>query len=141
MEKALNILAISTAGIDRIWFDVEEMIAESLKYSDGKFSLDSVYQNLKTAALQLWIISEDKKIKAFIITQIIQYPAKKILVFMFIGGSEFEAWEHFIETFKSFAKHHHCEAIEGYGRKGWFKKIMNLGFEQIHSVYRLALED
>lgn len=126
--------------LDKVWFEIESMLIETLKFADGKYSAQSVYDALLSEHMQLWVAApDDKPPQAFAVTQIVSYPTKKIMLIMFAGGVKFNEWLPFIEYLKMFAMEHRCEAVEIYGRDGWKKKLFPYGFDQIHSVYRCTL--
>lgn len=139
MPKPVELMGIQFFEIDKYWFLVEPLLAPALAYSDGKHSLNSVYEGLKDRLMQLWIVKQGMRIIAACVTQVINYPNKKVLMICFVGGEDFEDWKHLFSELKKFAEHHQCSSIEIYGRSGWKKKIQDLGFEQIHSVYRLIV--
>ncbi len=123
-----------------LWHDIAPMLVESLKYADGKFSLRSVFDALITKNMQLWIgVTKKNEIKAFAITEIVNYPAKKVLIIQFAGGHDMDTWLHNIDGLQNFAKFHDCEAVEIYGREGWAKKLLPYNYAKIHSVYRLEI--
>lgn len=138
----LMLFGINPSDIHKCWLKIEKPIQNALKYSDGKYNIADIECSLKTHEMQLWVIVDKiGSMKAVIITQIVSYPQKKVMFFVLIHGIKFGDWKHFIDDFVSFAKSHDCTAIEGYGRPGWEKKISDIGFSKVHTVYRLQIGD
>lgn len=136
----LLLFGISPDDIPKCWNKVERPIQNALKYSDGKYNILDIECLLKTHEMQLWVIIDKSGImKAVIVTQVVSYPQKKVMFFVLIHGVKFGDWKHFIDDFTSFAKSHGCSSIEGYGRPGWEKKISDIGFSKIHTVYSLPI--
>ena len=80
---------------------------------------DDYIEPLTHGDMQLWIATEDKKIIAALITQIIPYPQKKILRLISLAGDEFDKFKGCLDMVESFATSNHCTALEMWGRKGW----------------------
>lgn len=140
MENDLMLFGINPKDIYKCWAKVERPIKSALKYGDGKYKSSDIECFLKTHEMQLWVIIDKKgTMKAVIVTQIVSYPQKKVMFFILIHGVKFGDWKHFIDDFTAFAKSHGCTAIEGYGRPGWERKISDIGFTKVHTVYSLPI--
>lgn len=131
---------IKSYEVDNYWELVRDLIDDSLKYSDGKYTSEDIRRMIFRKEMQLWIVIDiEHTITAAIITQIVNFPCKRVLLFVLVSGSDFDEWKHCLTTFINFAKYSNCHSIEGYGRPGWEKKIRKLGFTKIHTIYRLEL--
>lgn len=137
----IQLKCIDANLIDEEWPSVKTYIAKALSYSDNKYSLSSIKKSLKDRSSQLFIVRDYDKIYAACITSIIKYPRKKVLQISFAGGKDSHLWLHLISDLHFYALLEKCHAVEIYGRKGWLKKLSPYGYEHIHSVYRLPLED
>ena len=91
--------------------------------------------------MQLWVAFDNDGLCAMEVTQIINFPRKKVLMLVFTAGRRAENWLHLIDELKIFAKQHGCTSIEGYGRPGWEKLSAPLGFKKIHTIFKLPLDD
>ena len=135
------IYAIPPGEIDRHWFLVEHKLGNAIAYSDNKYSLSSVYEAIKNEEMQLWLIKSAYDLQAVVVTQIVDYPEKRVCLIMFTGGDKIDTYKHLISDISRFARYNRCKSIEFYGRHGWLKKISVLGFDHIHSVFRLELKE
>lgn len=139
-DEVTEFFGIVSHDIDMAWPDVEPLLQRAIKYSDDKFDTQSIYEALIARDMQLWVATTaTHEIKAFAITEIVDYPTKTVMLIMFAAGFQMEKWLHYIHVLKRYAYHHKCDSIEIYGRKGWAKKLAKYGYEQIHAVYRLDL--
>jgi hypothetical protein len=73
----------------------------------------------------LWVlIDEEGEIKGAVVTCFIEYPNKKALHIMLLGGSEGRSWKNeLIDTLRAFAVDQGCDCIEASGRKGWEREL------------------
>ena len=58
---------------------------------------------------------------------------------MFLSGFQFDKWKHLISTLEKFAKHNSCKSIDFFGREGWEKKVKEMGFKKIHTVFSMPI--
>ena|SRR3990167_5659801 len=131
-----TLILVEPIDIDRYWFLVEHKLGKALSYSDGKYTLQDVYNAVKKGIMQLWVVKAVYDYKAVMVTEVIEYPSKRVLVIMFLSGQDFDSYKQLFNEIERFGLLHRCESVEFYGRTGWKNKIKNLGFEQIHTVFR-----
>ena len=135
-----KIFAVKSYEIDKVWGKIKPLIYETLRYADGKYTVEKIKGCLNRKEMQLWLAGlNEKDIDAYAITQVVNYPSKCVLLILFAAGKASDNWLHFIEDLKKYAQLQGCSAIEIYGRKGWEKKLKPFGYECIHQVYRLEL--
>ena len=115
---------INAEDVLYIWDDVGPMLARIQEHSEGELETDDFLEQLMMGGMQLWISTEDKEIVMSAVTQIIQYPQKKILRVIAIAGENFkEVHDNCINMVEAFAIKHQCSALELWGRKGWKKML------------------
>ncbi len=134
-----RLYGVLSHAVDEVWEDVAPLLLEASSYADGKYDLEDVYNFIVHKDMQLWVMFNASGICGATVTQIIKYPRKKVLMLVFIAGEHADSWLNLIDGIKDFAKEHGCESIEGYGRPGWEKLSKPLGFEKIHTIFRLTL--
>ena len=127
------IVKVPKQDLHIIWNEVEPLIKKAL---DDCYTTDDILKGLINNSFQLFI-SWNNKVESAVITEVVQYPQKKILRYFLAGGSNMDNWlEPIQQEIEKFAKHNHCQAIEVAGRKGWSKKLK--GYEQ--KIYLFSKE-
>lgn len=121
--------------MDKYWPTAKKMLSKAIPYSDGTFDIDAIYRLIKSSEMQLWFVI-GAKVMACLATQIINYPKKKVCAISFLAGHDMHEWMHLLKDLEEWARSMQCDAIEGYGRKG-FQKIK--GWKIVHSVMRKNL--
>lgn len=140
MDNELRLCGIMADKVNEIWPKIEKMLTEAVKYSDGKFRIEDIFQLLLSRDMQLWTVVDNKEnILSSIVTQVVNFPRKNVMFIMFIAGIRFNDWASLVSHLIQFAKAHNCETIEGYGRDGWETKSKHLGFTKVHTIYSLSL--
>ena len=90
--------------------------------SDGwKLNVEDVRELVANGGFQLWVIFDAKKreILAAILSEILEYPRKKVFSLAFCGGHHVERWSYFIGSFAQAAMSQGCHALRIAGRPGW----------------------
>ena len=134
-----NVTGVLSHQIGDVWPVVAPLIERSIEFSDGKFSLADVHRFLEEQTCQLWLIYSAARLAGALVTQIINYPQDRRLLFLFCAGVEADKWLHLSEVIKSYAREHGCSCVEIYGRPGWVKKMRPFGFRPIHVVLTAPL--
>jgi hypothetical protein len=92
----------------------------------GHWTKDSLYELTLNERFQLWGFGPPDKIQIFVFTQIVHYPANRILqAFLCFGNSLDDALPIIEATFERFAMETNCALFELSGRKGWERKLKN----------------
>jgi len=108
-----------------IWNEVEPLIKKAL---DDCYKAQDILDGLMETRFQLFISWEDR-VESAVVTEVAQYPQKKILRYFLAGGENMNNWlEPIQKEIEQFAKDNQCDAIEVAGRKGWARKLK--GYEQ-----------
>jgi hypothetical protein len=119
------IIQVPKEDIHFIWNEVESLIKKAL---DDCYTTDDILKGLIFDKFQLFI-SWENKVESAVVTEVAQYPQKKVCRYFLAGGSNMNNWlEPIQETIEKFAKHNNCNSIEVAGRKGWARKLK--GYEQ-----------
>ena len=127
------IIQVPKEDIHFIWNEVESLIKKAL---DDCYTTDDILKGLVFEKFQLFI-SWENKVESAVITEVAQYPQKKILRYFLAGGNNINNWlEPIQEKIEKFAKLNNCNSIEVAGRKGWARKLK--GYEQ--KIYLFSKE-
>lgn len=105
----------------------------------GHWTKESLYELTLNERFQLWGFGPKDEIRIFVFTQIIHFPANRILqAFLCFGNSLEEALPIIEATFERFAMETQCKLFELVGRKGWEKKLK--GFRHDYTVLSKNIE-
>ena len=119
MGKTLKAQIVEPEDIAYIWDQVVPLLEMVKEHSEGEAEPDDFLEPLTHGDMQLWVATEDKKVIAALITQIIPYPQKKILRLISLAGDEFNRFKDCLDIVEAFAINNQCTALEMWGRKGW----------------------
>ena len=78
-ERTCKVFLIEAEDIDLVWDDVVPLIERALQHAEGELIPEDIKTHLDKGDLRLWIALEGKETIAAMVTEIIQYPRKKIV--------------------------------------------------------------
>ena len=112
---------ISKHHIPQIWDVVAPMLQKAINKSQKDYSVDDIFNFLMSDDMQLWAWLEDKKIIACCISQIVNYPQRKVCQLPYIAGSGLRRFLEAEEIIIKWAKMNDCTQLEGCARDGWLR--------------------
>ena len=133
----VKLYCVFAEDLDPIWDEVSVHIQSALQYSDGKYSLLDIKKEIEEKKMQLFLAVDDGVI-AVGVTQISDYPQKRVLTIVLVGGSRMEEWLHLMNQLEAWGIDNGCEQIELYGRPGWEKV---LGWEKTYIALKKNLNE
>lgn len=99
-----------------------EFIEPALVYSGGTHEWEDIVEGVHKAHMQLWANKD-----AAAITEIIQYPRKKVLN-VFLAGGEMGQLIEMLESAKAWGNAQGCDTITMSGRRGWLRVLGKQGW-------------
>ncbi len=128
--------------LNALWPDVEEQLQKAVIRSNGRWTMDVLFNVIANGQQQLWLaFDEEKNIDGVGTTEIINYPNKSMLAIQFLGGGRFNDWVwEMLERFNEFAKESGCHGIEATARQGFWKWLSQDDFKQSYAVYEKRID-
>lgn len=136
-EEQVQVALVPPIHLPMLWEQVEHMLAPAVESSNGRWTIDTLFQELSAAQKHLWVVfGEDKTINCVAVTAVVQYPAKNMLSIEFLGGSGIDQWAFkLLGILGNFAKDAGCEGLEATARHGFWKWLEKDGFERAYTVF------
>lgn len=132
----------------RITYVIPQLISYLVKsevVAHGRSSVDDIVRFLYTGQMLLWVMFEKETENpiGFTITEIKQYPQKKMLVWQYAAGENVipdEVDRLVNETIEKFASDMKCDGLELVGRFGWKQKAKVHGYVPYAVAYEKFLQ-
>jgi hypothetical protein len=120
-------------GLDlKYWDDVKDGLQLALDVDDNKYSLDDLKKAIEEKDMQLWCIHDGNLLCSFV-TQIVNYPQKRILDCVALTGKNPTIWIGFLlSQMEKYGKENNCDFMQTGGRKGWEKLFKKHGWKNFH---------
>ena len=126
----IEVSMIPTEYVDTCWDKVKGFIEKAADSTYGRYSADNLYDMVKEGDHELWVAFDDDGFKGTVLTNIMNYPKRKVLCMGFCGGEKLEEWKDpMLALLRRFAKDMGCDSIEAFGRPGWAKIFKDDGYQ------------
>ena len=122
-EPSCKVALVEAEDVDMVWDDVSPLIEKALRHAEGELIPDDIKKHLDSANLRLWVALKDKDVIAAMVTEIIQYPRKKIVRVITLAGKDMSLWYDFLPMLEGYAIRHGCSSLEALTRKGMTRKL------------------
>lgn len=119
------------------WPHVLPHIEKMARATRGKLSADDFRQRIAAGEFQLWVVLRDGNRLASVLTEIIQYPQRKVARIVGCVGRHREEWVHLLAEVQDWARSQGCVAMEAFARKGWARVIPD--FHMTHIILETDL--
>jgi len=121
-----EVLLVKPEFIPDIWFKVKPLIDQALDHSIGELHSSDIMKMLLNEEEFLWVGMEDGDIKSVLVSEIINYPRKRILriiIWTVDQESDFDTWIKYLYKIEDFARTIECSHLEAWARKGLTRKL------------------
>jgi len=118
-----KVALVNCEDIELVWADVTPLVEKALLHAEGELISSDIRKHLDTGDLRLWVAMEDRDIIASMVTEIIQYPRKKIVRVITVAGKDMSMWYDFLPMLEGYAVRNGCSSLEAWTRKGMTRKL------------------
>lgn len=127
---------ILSTDLDSIWETVKPFIEQALEESPNDYTSQDIYEAVLLRDMQLWVWKENEKIIAALVTELRDFPRKKICTLVLGAGAGLDIWKDDDAIFR-WAKERGCHSVEIFGRRGWGKALT--GWREVDTHFRRDL--
>ena len=118
-----KVALLEAEDIDMVWDEAYPLIEKALRYAEGELIPEDIKKHLDAGNLRLWVALQDKNVIASMVTEIIQYPRKKIVRVITLAGKNMDLWYDFLPMVEGYAIRHGCSSLEAWTRRGMTRKL------------------
>lgn len=105
------------------WSHVLPHIEKMADATRGKLTTDDFKERIASGDFQLWVVIENKQPIASVLTEIIQYPQRKVARVVGCVGEHRGKWVHLLSEIQDWSRLQGCVAMEIVARKGWARVL------------------
>ena len=118
-----KVALVEAEDVDMVWDEVSPLIEKALRHAEGELIPNDIKKHLDSGNLRLWVALEDRDVIAAMVTEIIQYPRKKIVRIITLAGKDMGMWYKFLPMLEGYAIRYGCSSLEAWSRKGMARKL------------------
>jgi len=126
--------------IDGLWPRIFPHLSKASEYTFGRYEPEDILDVVAGGEAHLWVVFDGEDIVGITITRFWQYPRKRCLDMLFIGGDDGFSWKDpMLETLQRWARDNGCDVIESSGRPGFARAFKDDGYKMLWQVYELPV--
>ena len=113
---------IGLEAIEGAWPAVKHFVERAIAEGTGGITPDDVLEQLRSGGMQLWaLITADgePEVVAVLVTEVIDYPRKRVLDLALMAGDRMELWIDSLPVLEKWAVANGVDQVQVHGRKGW----------------------
>src|SRR5262245_44143129 len=124
-----SVYLLNNEQLDHYWPRIEAELEAQPELWNKWFTIEALFEMAMAGNIQVWVVSNsEEKITAVFMSQILCVPAGKVLqVFWMRGTLPDGALKRISLTLDHFGNHHKCFLLSVVGRKGWERRLRDLG--------------
>lgn len=115
-------IGLSAARMDEWWGEFLPFVERALAEGMGEWNADDIRAAIKLNEMQAWG-AYDGSIVAGMVTQIINYPRKRVCDLLLASGERMADWLPALAYVKAWAKQEGCSCVRVMGRRGWLRAL------------------
>lgn len=128
--------------IEGLWPRIFPHLSKAAEYTFGRYEPEDIMHYVMSGEAHLWVVLTEDDIIGITVTRFWQYPRKRCLDLVFLGGDEGFSWkEVMLETLNAWAADSGCEAIEAAARPAFARVFKDDGYRTLWQVFELPVKD
>ena len=122
---------VTSARIKAEWPKILPFVERALKHDSGRYSVESIYKALINREMQLQCAMDGERIRAICITELRNYPTKRVGTIFLCAGDGVTDWLPHLAEIEDWMRSKGCKEIDIYGRPGWAKLLPDYQFARV----------
>lgn len=121
---SVEIILVPAQAVEAMWPQASPHLEPSIAMSRGCFEPVDVLAACAAGGMQLWLAADGNEIIGALVTELRDFPRKRLARVMFAGGKHVRRW--YAEADKAiedWSRAWGCAALSASGRKGWARLI------------------
>lgn len=122
------------------WPEVSKQLDTIPEHWEVYWTKDYINMSVVSGGWQAWGFGDYREVRLIVLTQLIVYPASRVLQMVLAFGNNLEGMEALVEAvFERFGMEAGCQYCEIVGRAGWEKKFPR--FKRVGVVLRCRVPE
>lgn len=136
----MEVSLVPSQLIDGLWPRIFPHLSKASEYTFGRYEPEDILDFVVSGEAHLWVVLDGGDIVGITVTRFWQYPRKKCLDVMFLGGESLNEWKDLMfDTLHSWAHDSSCVAIEASGRVGFARLFKDRGYTPLWQVFEFPV--
>jgi hypothetical protein len=127
----MEIVYVAPENIGAAWQHFRDYAEQVIEMTGGRRTSTGFLMDLINGNEILWMIMEEDEAIGFCSMAFIHYDKAKILQVKMLSGDKFDEWKDPLNArLEVFAQENGCNGMELIGRRGWVRRLADLGWQE-----------
>lgn len=126
-----------------VWHLIRPYLQSALESSEfhERYTVNDLYNDIKQSNYLCWVATENEKIKAAAITEIVDHPHGRSVYIFLVGGEDFDSWgDEMQEAFMAHAKRYDATWMDALVRPGFAKVLSKkYGYKRVTEMISMKV--
>lgn len=123
-KPTLSVAVVNPNDMPKLWPQLEPLIEEACRWSNGQFNVLSVVNGVLDGALRLAVFFEKDKVQSALVLTVSEFSTgRRILEVLLASGTAMREWMKLEDELTAYAKANGCHAVRMIGREGLQKAL------------------
>lgn len=129
--------------VEGLWPRIFRHFVKAAEYTFGRYEPEDILEFVVNGQAHLWVALDDEgEIVGVTVTRFWEYPRKRCLDLVFLGGDEGFSWkEPMLNLLQAWARDSGCEAIEAAARPAFARVFKDDGYRTLWQVFEIPVTD
>lgn len=133
-----NTLQVVEEDVEYFFDQAAPLLQKALKYADGELTVWDIKRLIGKGLMQLWLGVQQGEVETVMVTEIADYPAKRIVRVVALAG-RISPYLHVFEMIKEWAVVNGAVELEAWCRPAMSRLLRRYGFSKRHEIVRCDL--
>lgn len=126
--------------IPGLWPRIFPHLTKAAEYTFGRYEAEDILEFVMHGGAHMWVALDDEGVKGITVTRFWEYPRKRCLDVVFLGGEDWDEWKDaMFDIIQRWASESGCDVIESSGRPGFARAFKDRGYTPLWQVFEFPV--
>ena len=126
--------------IPGLWPRIFPHLTKAAEYTFGRYEAEDILEFVMRGGAHMWVALDDEGVKGITVTRFWEYPRKRCLDVVFLGGEDWDEWKDaMFDIIQRWASESGCDVIESSGRPGFARAFKDRGYTPLWQVFEFPV--
>lgn len=129
-SNGVQYMLITPDNIERAWYLAAPLLEKGQAHLAEHMSFADIYQSLKENRMQLWLVNDAYEVFYMALTELTEYPQKRVLHIIYQGGTRMQEALQFLDCVEHWAWRQGASSVELVARPAMKRVLKPFGYEE-----------
>jgi hypothetical protein len=133
-EPRVFLWGFPSETVEEAWPQLEGHLIRAMVMGGADYTIEDIKRWCLERRMQLWGLKKDGELVGAGVTEVVDYPKKRIVRIVILSGGTMAEWAVWQWHFEQWAKGTGATSIQALARKGFHRLAKPYGYRHLHEV-------